>query len=86
VNLPTGIPQQFSADGRYWWDGARWQPAVSPDGRWRWNGTQWQPIGRQRRKIGIGGGLIIAAALLLIVWFWLPAIFNFISVLVHPPS
>lgn len=34
----------YSPDGRYWWDGQAWQPAISPDGRLRWTGTEWVPI------------------------------------------
>jgi hypothetical protein len=34
----------YSPDGRYWWDGQAWQPAISPDGRLRWTGTAWVPI------------------------------------------
>jgi hypothetical protein len=33
----------LSPDGRFYWDGARWVPALSPDGRWRWTGTGWAP-------------------------------------------
>lgn len=36
-------PQTVSADGKWWWDGSRWQPAVSADGRWRWEGARWVP-------------------------------------------
>jgi hypothetical protein len=86
VNNPqSASPPQFSADGRFWWDGARWQPAVSPDGLWRWNGTQWIPAAKPGRKIGVGGAFIIAIALVLIVWFWLPAAINFVRVLVQQP-
>lgn len=34
----------ISDDGRYWWDGAAWQPLFSPDGRHRWDGRQWVPV------------------------------------------
>lgn len=34
----------FSDDGKWWWDGQNWQPAVSADGRMRWDGRQWQPV------------------------------------------
>jgi hypothetical protein len=32
---------QFSDDGKFYWDGTKWQPAISSDGAWRWNGTTW---------------------------------------------
>jgi len=35
---PTG---QLSPDGRWRWDGSRWQPVRSEDGRWRWDGSSW---------------------------------------------
>ena len=41
--LLAGSPTRLSADGNWWWDGARWQPAVSGDGLWRWDGEHWQP-------------------------------------------
>ena len=34
-------PGKFSDDGRWWWDGNAWKPAVSEDGLWRWNGQDW---------------------------------------------
>ena len=47
----------LSADGRYWWDGSRWNPVppqaapvvpagaqLSPDGRYWWDGTRWAPV------------------------------------------
>jgi hypothetical protein len=82
---PSASPPQFSADGRFWWDGAQWQPAVSPDGRWRWNGIQWIPMARPPRKIGVGGALIIALALVFVAWFWLPAVIRFAFALFHQP-
>ncbi|HEX6347886.1 MAG TPA: hypothetical protein VF160_00655 [Candidatus Dormibacteraeota bacterium] len=39
----AGSPTRLSADGAWWWDGARWQAAISPDGLWRWDGERWQP-------------------------------------------
>lgn len=38
-------PVQFSPDGEWFWDGARWHPAYSPDRRWRWDGARWLPTG-----------------------------------------
>ncbi|HEY1456278.1 MAG TPA: hypothetical protein VGG31_07260 [Candidatus Dormibacteraeota bacterium] len=35
---------QFSPDGLYYWDGARWVNAVSPDGRFRWDGRAWVAV------------------------------------------
>ena len=37
---------QYSADGRWLWDGQNWVAAdsLSPDGRWRWDGVGWQPV------------------------------------------
>ena len=54
---------QFSPDGRWFWDGTAWQPAVSADGRWRWNGQTWVRAG------GLSGGWIalIAGAVILLV-------------------
>lgn len=34
----------LSPDGRWWWNGQAWQPAVSADGRFRWDGTAWRPL------------------------------------------
>jgi hypothetical protein len=79
-NPSSPTSPQFSADGRFWWDGAQWQPAVSPDGRWRWNGIQWIPMARPPRKVGVGGALIIALALVFVAWFWLPALFNLVRI------
>ncbi|MFI7674428.1 hypothetical protein [Actinophytocola sp. NPDC049390] len=54
MTVPEGA--QLSEDGRYWWDGADWQPvpdgetqqaevgALSDDGKWKWDGSQWQPV------------------------------------------
>lgn len=33
-----------SDDGRFWWDGNRWQSLYSADGRFRWNGQAWLPV------------------------------------------
>ncbi|HKA10951.1 MAG TPA: hypothetical protein VKI99_10835 [Candidatus Dormibacteraeota bacterium] len=32
-----------SPDRRYWWDGRKWQLAVSPDGHEWFDGTHWIP-------------------------------------------
>ncbi|MGB3445026.1 MAG: hypothetical protein WBA97_40340 [Actinophytocola sp.] len=61
MTVPDGA--QLSEDGKYWWDGADWQPVpeggeqstevgqLSEDGKWQWDGSQWQPAGD-----GAGGG------------------------------
>src|SRR3974390_980757 len=33
----------IAPDGRYWWNGTAWCPAVSESGSWRWDGAQWVP-------------------------------------------
>jgi hypothetical protein len=60
MTVPDGA--QLSEDGKYWWDGADWQPVpedagesaevgqLSDDGQWKWDGSQWQPVD------GEGGG------------------------------
>ena len=60
-------PHTLSSDGRWWWDGERWQPAVSVDGKWRWDGTRWVAAKRGRpwtwtRRIG---SLIVGLLLLI---------------------
>ncbi|GAB1514251.1 hypothetical protein [Actinophytocola sp. KF-1] len=54
MTVPEGA--QLSEDGKYWWDGADWQPvpdgdtqqaevgALSDDGKWKWDGSEWQPV------------------------------------------
>jgi len=67
--VPDGA--QLSEDGKYWWDGADWQPVpeegaestaevgqLSEDGQWQWDGSQWQPADGS----GGGGGLADALA------------------------
>ena len=56
VEVRVGGPEsrlQFSDDGRWWWDGHRWQdsevvvpPGVrrSDDGAYWWDGTRWRPV------------------------------------------
>jgi len=43
VSQQTGKPP-ISDDGRFWWDGAAWQPLYSPDGAHRWDGRRWVPV------------------------------------------
>jgi hypothetical protein len=43
VGQQTGKPP-LSDDGRFWWDGAAWQPLYSPDGAHRWDGARWVPV------------------------------------------
>ena len=38
-----GSTTRYSPDGRWWWDGSEWRPALSPDGLWRWDGERWVP-------------------------------------------
>ncbi len=52
----------MSPDGRWWWDGARWFPAVSADGLWRWNGIQWVPVGKRRGPGGVVIGTLLGCA------------------------
>ena len=51
-------PAQFSPDGLWWWDGSRWQPAISQDGRWRWDGRGWVPAAPARRA-GAGTAVLV---------------------------
>ena len=56
VEIRVGGPEPhatFSDDGRWWWDGQRWQdtevavpPGVrrSDDGAHWWDGTRWRPV------------------------------------------
>lgn len=66
--VPEGA--QLSEDGKYWWDGADWQPVpgdesggstevgqLSEDGQWKWDGSEWQPVD------GGAGGAGLADAL-----------------------
>src|SRR5690242_12274806 len=38
----------WSADGNWFWDGAKWNEALSEDGKWRFDGAGWQPFTGQR--------------------------------------
>lgn len=42
------MPSQWSTDGNWFWDGQRWNDALSPDGHYRFDGRAWQPYGGQR--------------------------------------
>lgn len=71
MTVPDGA--QVSEDGKYWWDGADWQPVpeddssssssstevgqLSEDGQWKWDGSEWQPVDGAE-----GGGLQEALA------------------------
>jgi hypothetical protein len=66
MTVPDGA--QLSEDGRYWWDGADWQPVpeqqstavgqLSEDGRWTWDGSEWQPVdGAAAGGDGLAGAL-----------------------------
>jgi hypothetical protein len=67
VQPPTA--RQFSADGRWFWDGAAWQPAISLDGRWRWNGfgwvaaPAWNMFGLSAAWIGLIAGAVVVTLL-----------------------
>lgn len=50
----------FSPDGNHFWDGQKWQSALSPDGRWRWDGRQWTPL--EARPEALRATVQIAAA------------------------
>ncbi len=60
---PPAPRPTFSPDGLWWWDGAKWQAALSADGRWRWDGRAWVPAPAQAPK-GRGSGVAIVIALL----------------------
>ncbi len=38
----------WSSDGNWFWDGARWNDALSADAQWRFDGSSWQPFKGQR--------------------------------------
>jgi hypothetical protein len=38
----------WSADGTWYWDGVKWNDALSQDGKWRYDGAAWQPFLGQR--------------------------------------
>lgn len=70
MTVPDGA--QLSEDGKYWWDGADWQPVpedggdtgdtpvgqLSEDGQWQWDGSAWQPAeGGGASGDGLAGAL-----------------------------
>jgi hypothetical protein len=74
MTVPDGA--QLSEDGKYWWDGADWQPVpedgaekstevgqLSDDGQWKWDGSQWQPVEDTGGADGTDGGGGLADAL-----------------------
>ena len=38
----------WSADGNWFWDGSKWNDAISEDGRWRFDGANWVPFQGER--------------------------------------
>jgi hypothetical protein len=34
----------WSGDGNWFWDGAKWNDAISQDGQWKFDGVNWQPF------------------------------------------
>jgi hypothetical protein len=73
MTVPDGA--QLSEDGKYWWDGADWQPVpedgggeqstevgqLSDDGKWKWDGSEWKPVDDAAGG-GDGSGLADALA------------------------
>jgi hypothetical protein len=41
-------PPGWSPDANWFWDGFKWNDAVSPDGKWRFDCRQWQQFHGQR--------------------------------------
>jgi TM2 domain-containing membrane protein YozV len=95
---PGGVPAErpappagagpLSADGRYWWDGYQWVPAMSGDGRWRWDGREWRGgdqtwwSGYPRQPQVPLGGMVVAPkspAVSLIVSFFLPGVGSMVN-------
>lgn len=44
----SSAPPGWSSDGNWFWDGVKWNDAVSPDGKSRYNGREWRPFSGQR--------------------------------------
>jgi hypothetical protein len=49
----------LSPDRQQFWDGTRWNSAVTPDGAWRWDGSSWVPA---RRTSGMSDRVAVAIA------------------------
>src|SRR5438105_13433207 len=45
--LQTG----WSADGNWFWDGSKWNDAISADGRWKFDGKSWQAFAGPRTPV-----------------------------------
>ena len=56
----------MSDDGRWWFDGAAWLPAVSQDGRFKFNGASWERTGTQSRRRATF--LLCAAVAMVLAW------------------
>jgi hypothetical protein len=41
----------WSPDGNWFWDGAKWNDAISQDGQWKFDGASWQPFAGQRTAV-----------------------------------
>src|SRR5438270_9103159 len=69
---PGTMTTPLSDDGRSYWDGSQWRPALSADGRWRWDGTQWipqeKPPALQGGKFRIGSWVAAGAAGLFVLF------------------
>jgi len=49
----SSVQTGWSADGNWFWDGAKWNDALSEDGKWRFDGAGWQPfMGRRTAMPG----------------------------------
>ena len=60
---------QLSEDGRWWWDGVRWWPAVTVEGNWRFDGVEWRRVGG-RWGLALGfAGVGIAAMFVAVLAF-----------------
>ena len=73
---------KFSDDGRFFWDGSKWESAISADGAWRWTGTEWVANAATRRSswplalrigswagAGLAGLLVLLCLLAVVMYF-----------------